>query len=349
MKSLLKVLGLILKPFGLILGAPARILFLHRIKKPRPLVWLAKTIAFLFNTIIWVIVLVLAGALGPIISTLATPVASLVGVDAKIEKCVILPLGGYVQIAGVRVENPKTFREKDAEIYGEEPLAVLKNFEIDVAVLHLLKKEVRVDLLQLEGVRALYAFDYDTTNVDALIEGITGKKDAVVEDATEEVVEASEETPEEAPTEVAETQPTEQGEPWNVYLKKISISDNSVTIRKRIFGKSVPFPVVLPPVAYADIDGKEFVSKMQNTFEPVVKSIKAITDGLAKGGEMLSDGAGAVLDGAGALAGDAGEAGAVLLDGAGDAGAAVLEGAGAAGEKAVEELKNLGEGLKKLW
>ena len=45
----------------------------------------------------WLLVFVLAGGLGPLVTHLGAPIARAAGVPLTIGKCVILPLGGYVR------------------------------------------------------------------------------------------------------------------------------------------------------------------------------------------------------------------------------------------------------------
>ena len=81
-----------------------------------------------------------AGGLGPLVKHVAPPVAKMFGVPLSIEKCVILPFGGYVRLEGVKVENPTTFVEAKPDVYGKTPLVSIGMVEADVGVRTLFSK-----------------------------------------------------------------------------------------------------------------------------------------------------------------------------------------------------------------
>ncbi|MGN0886615.1 MAG: hypothetical protein ACI4RT_06420 [Candidatus Spyradenecus sp.] len=211
-----------------------------------------------------------AGGLGPLVKHAAPPVAKMFGVPLSIEKCVILPLGGYVRLEGVKVENPTTFVNTKPEVYGKTPLVSIGMLEADVGVRTLLSKELVIDSLQLTGLRALYAYDFDTTNVDALIAQLPQGKETVTEPPAEE---------------------TPAGEPKQIRLAYVHFEDNSVSIRKFV---TVPVPV--PPLTLRDIDNHTFMERLMAIITPVQKSI-----------ETLGSGAGGLLDGVGSGLGSLGE------------------------------------------
>ena len=217
-----------------------------------------------------------AGGLGPLVKHVAPPVAKAFGVPLSIEKCVILPLGGYVRLEGVRVENPTTFVEAKPEVYGKTPLVEIGMVEADVGVRTLFAKELVVDSLQLTGLRALYAYDLETTNVDALIAQLPKSEAAPAEEVTEEV---------------AETKPA--GEPKQIRLAYVHFEDNSVSIRKY-----VTLPVPLPPLTLTDIDNHTFKDRLMALIAPVQKSIETLgsgvgglVDGVSSGLSTLGEGA----------------------------------------------------------
>ena len=263
-----------------------------------------------------------AGGLGPLVKHVAPPVAKMFGVPLSIEKCVILPLGGYVRLEGVKVENPTTFVEAKPDVYGKTPLVSIGMVEADVGVRTLFSKELVIDSLQLTGLRALYAYDLETTNVDALIAQLPQGK----AEPTEEVAEPpAEETP--------------AGEPKQIRLAYVHFEDNSVSIRKFV---TVPVPV--PPLTLRDIDNHTFMERLMAIIAPVQKSI-----------ETLGSGASGLLDGVGSGLGALGEGAASLGTNAMDSVSSGLnaltssetpEESKQAIEETKQELKSLGQGLK---
>ena len=194
-----------------------------------------------------------AGGLGPLVKHVAPPVAKAFGVPLSIEKCVILPLGGYVRLEGVKVENPTTFLEAKPEVYGKTPLVEIGMVEADVGVRTLFAKE-------------LYAYDLETTNVDALIAQLPKGETAPAEEVTEEV-----------------TEPAPAGESKQIRLAYVHFEDNSVSVRK-----FVTVPVPLPALTLKDIDNHTFMERLMAIITPVQKTI-----------ETLGSGAGGLLDGVG--------------------------------------------------
>ncbi len=320
----------VLSLFGKILGFPGRLFFLHKITKPAPLRWVAKTLAGVLNVVVWLIIFILVGGLGPTVKYVGIPVANMVGVPAQIGSCTILPLGGYIKIEGLRVDNPTLFVEKDPSVYAKDPLVSINRFEFDLAMLSLLKREIRIQTVELEGTRFLYASEFETTNIDALVAQIVGEKAAVEakEEVKEEVADVKEEVQEPKDAD-------DEAEAFNIHIVHASISDTVVTVRQRIFGAPVVLPLPLPPLAMNELDGAAFMQKMDDFFAPVAKAIGTL-------GKGLSDGSQAIMDGAGSL-----------IDGAGSVGSDVLQGAGELGGTAIEELgagaEALGEGLKSLF
>lgn len=234
------------------------------------------------------IIFILAGGLGLTVKYVGVPVANALGVPVSIEKCVILPLGGYVCIEGLQVANPDTFIADDPATYADTPLARIGKFEADLAVLSLLSEEIRVDSLQLSGVRALYAFDLETTNVDALLLQM-GIDPAA---ASAEAAPAEEAPAEAAPAEEAVAEETAPAQMKPIRLAYVSLEDNSVTIRK-----FVSLPIPLPPLTLHDVDNKDLIEKLETAVQPVVTAIKAGSKGIGSGMKILGDGAANVTDG----------------------------------------------------
>lgn len=284
------------------------------VRKSFRILW--KTLLVLLCVVLVMVVFVLAGGLGPTVKHLGPRVAKTLGVDMCVQRCVILPLGGYVLVEGLRVENPRDFSEKKPKPYAEEPLVALGTLELDVGMRSLLSKEYVVDTLRLEGLRALYAFDLGTTNVDALMAqmGLTGT------DSVEVVAEAEEEG-KEAQKEAAK--PATESEPIAFRVGYLHVGDNVVTVRK-----FVSLPIPLPAITLHDVDNRTLKARLDATLAPVYKTIQGLNEGLGAATEVVGDGAKAV--------------GTALGDGATTVKDVLGDGANLTGEG----LKNVGEGLK---
>lgn len=232
----------------------------------------------------WLLVFVLAGGLGPLVTHLGAPIARAAGVPLTIGKCVILPLGGYVRIENLEVGNPTAFVEANPKVYGETPLAKIGFLECDIAMRSLLAKEIVVDTLQITGLRALYAYDLDTTNVDALLAQL-GVPPA-----------ASEAAPEAAPAPAPEAQPAAEPqpadaaapatEPVKFRITYLHMEDNTVSLRKYM-----TIPITLPAVTLEDISSDDLQRRIDAVVQPAVKTVQGAADGIGAIGELLGDGA----------------------------------------------------------
>jgi len=278
-----------------------------------------KTLKVLLLIVGVLLVFILAGGLGPVVKYVGVPLANSQGVPLSIEKCVILPLGGYVRIEGLQVENPDAFREpKDAagnpltpnKVYLETPLLRIGALEFDFHMLSLFKEEKVVDLIRLEGLRALYAFDYDTTNVDAFLAQVAPPGEAPAEPVAE--------TPAKPET---EEQPAEAAGELKFRIAQVTFTDNSVTLRKFV---NIPMP--LPPLSLTDIDNRTLQEKY---IDPMIKTVNS---GAGDAFGAVGDGVNAVTEGLGTLSTALGEG----LDGAG-----LAEGAKAVGEGAQATLDSV--------
>lgn len=224
----------------------------------------------------WLLVFVLAGGLGPLVTHLGAPIARAAGVPLTIGKCVILPLGGYVRIENLEVGNPTAFVEANPKVYGETPLAKIGFLECDIAMRSLLAKEIVVDTLQITGLRALYAYDLDTTNVDALLAQL-GVPPA-----------ASEAAPEAEPAPAPEAQPAAAPatEPVKFRITYLHMEDNTVSLRKYM-----TIPITLPAVTLEDISSDDLQRRIDAVVQPAVKTVQGAADGIGAIGELLGDGA----------------------------------------------------------
>lgn len=286
-----------------------------KMEKVRRIAW--KTLKITLIVLAVLLAFILCGGLGPLVKWTAPVVAKCMGADVSLEECVILPLGGYVRIGGLRVENPETFRVGNAQVYDETPLAQVGNLEVNVAMTSLFKDTYVVEKIELTGLRALYAFDYDTTNVDALV--------AQMDLAPAEGEVAPEETPPEAEAE-AEAQPPAKAK--DVHLAYVNLADNMVTVRK-----FVNIPVTLPPVTLEDVNSRDLIQQLKASLEPVMKAIQGLGTGL-----------GAALDGLGSGLNTTGD---TLGDGLDVTTETLKESVHAVGDGAKESIKNIRNLFKK--
>lgn len=243
---------------------------------------LLKTLKVLLWVLLALLVFVLVGGLGPTVRFAGPAVAKMLGADLSIGKCVILPLGGYVRIEGLRVENPKAFSEGKPKLYRDDPLLALGTVELDVGMRSLLAKEYVIDTLRVEGLRALYAFDLGTTNVDALMAqmGLAGDKDDAQAPAGEEPKKEAKEEPK---------APAAEGKELRFRVGYLHFGDNVVTVRKY-----VPITLPLPPITLHDVDNATLKARIDATLAPVYKAVRTLGEGLGSATEVLGDGASAV-------------------------------------------------------
>lgn len=326
----------------------------------KPLRVVRKVVFALTCVIVWLVILIGAGVLGPIVKLAAPPVAATMGYRLSIGTCVICPFAntvriadlrldtkdsprigtdaplvrltlldcapfsGYVRIEGIRVENPDTFATD--KYYAEHELFALGLAEVDVDVPSLLTDTITVELIRVHGIRALYAFANDTTNVDALVAQLQPPQPEA-----EPAPEAP--APEAEPAAPAEpAPPAEPAKAKDIHITLVDFEDNSVTVRS---GISIPIP--LPPMKIENIDSKDFKARLEAVSAPVKKAI----DGVKKSFGAVGDGASKLYDGASGLIGDGAKgAGAALSSGAESVGNALSSGAESVGE-AVKGLRDM--------
>ena len=323
-------------------------------KKCLRILW--KTLLTVLIIVAVLLVFILCGGLGPLVKWTAPTIAKCMGAEVKLEKCVILPLGGYVCIEGLQVENPESFRTQNAKVYAESPLAKVGKLELDFGMRSLFGSEYIVDKIELSGVRALYAFDYKTTNVDALMAqmGLAGGAQT-----SEDVAAVPVETPapEAEPVAAKPAAPAPEAEPVaakpaapakmkDVRLAYVHLEDNSVTLRK-----FVNLPVVLPPMTLEDTNSQELRQKLQSAIEPVMKALNGVGDTLGAATEQLGDGVTKTTEVLGEKLGKTSETLGSGLDVTsetlGESAKAIGESAKAIGEGAKESLKNMKDLFKK--
>ena len=298
-------------------------------KKALGILW--KTVKWFLIVVVVLVALILCGALGPIVKWTAPVVANCMGAKVSLEECSILPLGGYVRIGGLRVENPKAFREQNADLYNEQALAEVGNLELDFAVLSLFGEEYVVDKIELTGLRALYAFDYGTTNVDALVDEMGLKPKAQTEAEVADT--APVETPEApAPEEKAKTKKSLK----HARLAYVKIADNSVTVRKFI-----NLPITIPPVELVDTNTRDLIAKINETLAPLYQALRGLGNGLASSVDVVGEGVNAATD---TVTEGVDAAATTVTDGLGAATEVLSGGLQNMDEASVESLKEIGKG-----
>lgn len=292
-------------------------------KKCLRIVW--KTLLTLLTIIAVVLIFILGGGLGPIVKFAAPKVAKHFGAGVSLERCVILPMAGYIRIEGVRVENPEFFRRQNAKVYVDTPLAKLGKLEIDFAMRSLFTREYVVDRLEVSGVRALYAFDFDTTNIDAFQQELKLPSNAPSKEAPVATEEAEATTPTQIP---------------DVRLAYVHLEDNSVTIRK-----FVSIPVPLPPMTLEDTNSRSLKEKLKECLAPVGKVVGGAGDTLGAAVNILGDGLGKTAD---VLGSGLGKTTDTVGSGLDTTTETLSDGAKTVGEKAKALGESAGEAVKSL-
>lgn len=322
----------------------------------KPLRVVRKVVFALTCVIVWLVILIGAGVLGPIVKLAAPPVAATMGYRLSIGTCVICPFAntvriadlrldtkdsprigtdaplvrltlldcapfsGYVRIEGIHVENPDTFAADN--YYAQHELFALGLAEVDVDVPSLLTDTISVELIRIHGIRALYAFANDTTNVDALIAQLVPPKPAA-----EPAPEAA--SPEPAPAPEEPATPAKPAKAKDIQIALVDFEDNIVTIRS---GISIPIP--LPAMRLENIDSRDLKTRLEAVSDTVKKSV----DGVKKGLGAIGDGAAKLYENASTL----------IDDGAKDAGSALSAGAESVDEALSSGAESVGEAIKGL-
>ncbi len=301
-------------------------------KKCRLFCWMKRIVLWILGLILAFLLLILSGGTHALVKYVACPIANKIGVPVSVETFAFYPLTGYLHITNLKVENPKSFTE-GSNYYVETPLLELGNFEFDFDVSSLFSDEYTVDTIQLTGLHALYALDYNTSNVDALIAQITGDKpsDDAIEEAPERVEEIKEERKE------AQEEAKEKKE-LRFLIRHINLADNHV----RFYNGSLGLPILipLPPLEMRDVDNRTVYERLRPMTDLVIGGYETLVNGLGRAADVLKDGAAAanavLSDSASAaeavFSDSASAAGDVISDGA----AAVEEAAGAAVEGVID-------------
>ncbi len=324
------------------------------------LLWgIGQLIRWIVNLLLVLIVVILLGGTGFLVKQIVVPVANHYGVPLSIGEFNFYPLKGYLQIKDFRVDNPQTFLEKD-EVYTENPLLAFSHFEVDFDMNTLFSgDEYVVENLELCGLRVLYAFDCDTTNVDALIAQITGPSEPAPESAPEaqpEQTPAAEPAPESQPAPEpqpqaapeADTPATEQ-KSLRMRIAHFKIEDNWVSLRNGNLYVPLAISLPLPPMELNNITNYELKEWIDSVVDKFIYACEVIESGVDKAWELIGNGFGAGVAALGDFANASlkvlGDIGAATADFAKSAGTVVVDGAAAVGEGAMEIMGGVGSSL----
>ena len=258
------------------------------------------------------LVLTLPLWLGPIARPCAVPaVASLTGVDFKLDKLYLNPYTGRLEVGGMLVGNPKGY---------DEPVAVaLSNLVLDVAMTTLGSKYVHVEEVTVDGFFASYVSggEHGVDNFTQIQYNIAGGKEKY--EANKAAAEAEKAKAEQ--NAAPEPEPEEE----DVSKKKLVIDLLTIrNVRVKMGFLTIPIPVdiVLKDLG-KETDGMTIGEIFDEVWKSIMKSATAVGDGMKALGGIIGDGAGKAAEGA-SKAMDA------VSDGAGKAAAAVGESTGKA-------------------
>ncbi len=312
---------------------------------------IGQIVRWVVNLVLVLLILILCGGTGFLVKTIAVPVANHYGVPLSIGSFDLYPLAGHIRITDFRVDNPKTFIEKDSEVYTENPLVAFAFFEVDVDMKTLFSgDEYVVDNIELRGLRALYAFDCDTTNVDALIAQILGTPAPAPEAPSEpEPQPQPEPTPEPEPSPEPQQQPEPQPEPQpaaepapeaqpeaeakelRFRIAQFKLEDNWISLRNGNLMVPLAISLPLPPVEMHDIDNYTLGEWVDGVVTKLMTAVDLVKNGVGNALELLGDGLGAGVEALGNLTEASlevlGDVGAATAEIATEAGAALAEGA----------------------
>ncbi len=300
--------------------------------------WTMRTLIGILCAILLLIIIILCGGTHGIVKYIACPIANAFGLPVSVETFSVYPLTGYVHIANLKVENPKLFVEGNP-YYTENNLFELGDFTFDFDVGSLFTGKYTVDLLALKGMRFLYAVDYKTSNVDALVAQLVGDK------PSDEPVTEAEENRQEVKEEHAEfkEEVKEEKEPLQYLVRSVEIEDNLV----RFYNGTLDFslPIQLPPISMTDVDNETLGEKLLGMTDTVVEGYDKLVGGLGKATDALKDGAAAAetifKDGAATTE-------TLLTDGFNAAGDVLSNGSGSVEEAADAAVENMKQGFKDL-
>jgi hypothetical protein len=268
-----------------------------------------KLLGGLLVILIIVVICLVLFWLGPVVKkTVETVGPQALGTEVTVEKVLIKPLRGTVQIKGLYVGNPEGFANPSA--------VELQEFRVIVNLASLLTDTVVVKEILIDSPQFTYERKLKTDNIKELqknIEAFTGppSKEAPVEPAEEE-----------APEKPKEKKPGKK-----VIIERLAVLNGKVLAK--ISGLPTA-PIPLPDIEKTDLGKEEGGTSYADAAKEIIASIyEAIIGAVANigdVGEMATDaikgagdalkGTGDTLKGAGDSAKDAGEA---VMDTAKDA------------------------------
>lgn len=278
--------------------------------------------------------------IGPLVRSIAVPVANKMGYELTLEKLELAPLNGRISIQGLRLENAKVLVEKNPEFYKQEHAFVaLGNFTFALNIWSVLTKDVHIHEIRLEGLRCLLAWDkieledeeYSLTNVEALLIQ-WGLKPIPTEENLAKAREEAREAAEEVAEEVKELEAKQEAERQKIEeaveegrmtreeaeellrevgytIDTINIEDNVITFVLPLLPSAVSpaIPVKLPPYAATHSNDRQLREK----FEPVMQTLMKTYDKCEGLMEKLGDGLDVGLDALKGLTGKVGDVEAV--------------------------------------
>ncbi len=274
--------------------------------------------------------------IGPLVRSIAVPVANKMGYELTLNKLELAPLNGRISIQGLRLENAKVLVAKNPEFYKQEHAFVeLGNFTFALNIWSVLTKDVHIHEIRLEGFRCLFAWDkvefdgeeYSLTNLDALLiqwglkpipteENLEKAREATREAAAEVAEEAKEiEEEQEAERQAIETAVDEgrmTREEADELLREvgytidtINIEDNVITFVLPLLPSSISpaIPVALPPYSASHSNDRQLREKFEPVMQTLIKTYEKC-EGLM---ETLGDGLDVGVDALKSLTGKVGE------------------------------------------
>ena len=269
---------------------------------------LRKILKWLLWLLLFLIVFILCGGLGPFVTYVGAPIARMLNIPVSVERCVILPVTGYVRIEKLKIGNPKKFEEVNQAFYGKTPLLELGSFEFDFVMRTLFSEVWEIENIELTGLRMLYAIEEDTSNIDALIaqmissgasapaateapaaapaepEALPNEPEA---EPTPEAPAETEALPSEPEAEPTPEAPAETKSPIHkIKVNRLHLADNCVTVRRY-----VSIPVSLPGLTLHNLDNYTLKEQYEIIVKPVKEKIDVVMTGIGVVGDALDLGA----------------------------------------------------------
>lgn len=250
---------------------------------------LRKILKWLLWLLLFLIVFILCGGLGPFVTYVGAPIARMLNIPVSVERCVILPVTGYVRIEKLKIGNPKKFEEVNQAFYGKTPLLELGSFEFDFVMRTLFSEVWEIENIELTGLRMLYAIEEDTSNIDALIAQMisSGASAPAATEAPAAAPAEPEALPSEPEAEPTPEAPAETKSPIHkIKVNRLHLADNRVTVRRHV---SIPVP--LPGLTLHNLDNYTLKEQYEIIVKPVKEKIDVVITGIGVVGDALGLGA----------------------------------------------------------